>query len=121
MNQQNSMEGRDAWEMLIYGKWVDPIMSLIAAYEMIRTGLVDDGLLRIMVENLRRFFPGFADTEVIARMIGMTPMICNSPPIFLDGILAAELPAGDILGMPIDKLDYEGPWTTWLGGVKIRN
>ena len=59
-------------ETLLYGKWLDPIMSLIGAYELIRQGVlkVRPDHLDLMLTNLRKYFRGLPDTEAIAKVIG---------------------------------------------------
>lgn len=58
------------WFELLYGKWLDPVMALIACYELIRRGAAESQLdsMREVLDNMRTYFPGFADTEVIAKL-----------------------------------------------------
>jgi hypothetical protein len=99
------------WWDLLYAKWLDPLMALLACYELIRRGEAsnDGGLMRTVVGNLRRHFPGIADTEVIASLIG-EPADLRGTPLFLEGILATEVE----LPLPRANLDYASTWTTWL-------
>src|SRR5207245_1819253 len=36
-------EDRQAWMELLYGKWLDPIMAIMAAYELVRTNSFPTG------------------------------------------------------------------------------
>ena len=80
------------------------------SHELIRRGEVakDVSLLRTALANLRRHFPGIADTEVIASLIG-EPADLRGTPLFLDGILATEVEPP----LPRANLDYANTWTTW--------
>ncbi len=120
---------QDVWTRLIYQKWSEPIMSLIAAYDLIRRGLVGQNgesrrtLLQTMVGNLRLFFPGIPDEEAVARLIGDVSLLPVSPPLFTDGVLAFDdnqevVMMGGLGGLPPDKVDYSSPWTLWRGIVR---
>jgi len=119
--KKGTNEKRD-WDALMFGKWLDPIMSLIACYEIIRCGQVQSYTdnLRIVIKNLRTYFPGIPDTEVIAHLIGMkTNEKANkikSPPLINDGVLAYEDMEKN-LPLPASKLDYTTSWTAWRGAV----
>ncbi len=123
--QKRSLTGENGfseneWVELINGKWLDPVMSLIGGYELIRRGQNKENnknFLRTMVKNLRTFFPGIPDTEAIARLIGENSQIPAGPPVLLDGILAFNIEEEDIFGPPANKLDYGSPWTRWFGIV----
>ncbi|HEX3254000.1 MAG TPA: caspase family protein [Pyrinomonadaceae bacterium] len=111
-------EQKRDWDALMYGKWLDPIMSLIACYEIIRRGQVNEqsNLLKVVIGNLRRYFAGIPDTEVIAHQLGMGATIPNEAPLLMDGVLALDHPE-DCLPLSVSRLDYSSPWTTWRGAV----
>ncbi len=118
--EMNPLSAGD-WIDLIHGKWLDPVMSLIGAYEMIRRGLKknDKELLQRMIGNLRKFFPGIPDTEAIAKIIG-EPWDENlrGAPLLLDGVFAHdENQEQRILPLPHNRVDYNSAWTSWRGGV----
>ena len=115
--QENTQEKHD-WDALMYGKWLDPIMSLIACYEIIRRGKAESQreTLRVVIGNLKKYFPGIPDTEVIARSIGMKANRINEPPLLMDGVLALE-DSEQSLPLSASKLDYASPWTAWRGAV----
>jgi len=100
------------WWDLLYGKWLDPIMAIVASYELIRRGLTPEKFanLRTVVTNLRQYFPGIADTDAIARMLGEPASRPPTPPLFLDGVLGLGVEPESPEGF---QLDYSSPWTLW--------
>ena len=107
-------------KMLLGGKWLDPIMSLIGAYELIRQGKLKDNpnRLNLMLSNLRKYFAGLPDTEAIAKIAGQQWKMPEGAPLLLDSILAFdELQERRILTLPYDQVDYGSPWTSWRGMV----
>jgi hypothetical protein len=109
----------NAWRDALYGKWVDPIMSLIAAYELLRRGERGD-LLREAIGNLRRWFADLPDVSVLAKLFdpSATPSAWPpaSPPILRDGLDALD---DDTVMWPFPpaRLSYDGPWTAWRRAV----
>jgi hypothetical protein len=114
----NTEEGRD-WNALLSGKWLDPIMSLIACYEILRSGKVDESRYSLItvIENLREYFPGLPDTEIIADRAGIPPNPIDNAPLLTDGLLLLEN-SEDLLRLPASRLDYSSPWTLWRGAVR---
>ncbi|MEP7153375.1 MAG: hypothetical protein ABI856_16865, partial [Nitrospira sp.] len=115
---KDNTEEKQDWDALMRGKWLDPIMSLIACYEIIRRGKVNSqkGTLKTVIRNLRTYFPGIPDTEVIANLIGLKANIMDKPPLLMDGVLSLE-DAEQNLPLSESKLDYTSPWTAWRGAV----
>ena len=109
------------WMDLINSKWLDPVMSLIAAYDMIRQrGLEESkGILSLMLKNLRLYFAGIPDIEAIAKMLGCEDwQMPQAPPLLLEGLLAfGKVDQHDKFSLPANKLDYGSPWTSWIGAV----
>jgi hypothetical protein len=103
-------------KMLLGGKWLDPIMSLIGAYELIRQGALqkNPNRLDVMIENLRKYFEGLPDTEAIAKICGKQWHIPHGAPLLLESILAFdETQEQRILPLAYDEVDYGSPWTSW--------
>ena len=98
-------------ESLLYFKWFEPVVALLAGYELARRGDVDD--LRIAVQNLRGYFKGLPDNEALAHLAGMNPVMPSVPPIVLDGFQALNLMAGQPGLPPAEALVFRGPWTMW--------
>lgn len=115
---QKDRQEKRLWKDLMYGKWVDPIMCIIACYEIIRRGEAKNKkrTLKIVIGNLRKYFSGIPDTEIIARLTGLEAKEMAGPPLLMDGMLAIEDSEEDIL-LSASKLDYACPWTTWRGMV----
>jgi predicted RNA-binding protein with RPS1 domain len=102
---------RRTLEELLYLKWFDPIIAIMAAYELIRTGERDK--LGEVVENLEKFFPELPDTWAIKRLMnGDAPF--RGWPIFSDGLLAFTEQFNE-LPYSADRLDYLSAWTLWRG------
>lgn len=107
------------WPKLLYGKWLDPIMSLIACYELIRRGRRKEASLPTVLRNLRENFPGLADTEAVARLAGHKWTMPAGVPIFLDGAMAMPELLEEQRGAQI--LDYRAPWTMWIGPLRTKD
>jgi hypothetical protein len=106
---------RAAWEDLLYGKWLDPTMAVMAAYELARNRNSPDAhLLDTAVANLRKYFSILPDVEIIAKLAGYPWAPPRGLPLFLTGLQAIGQPE-NLLPLPATKLDYVGPWITWLG------
>ena len=100
-------------EALLYFKWFEPIVALLAGYELARRGDVDS--LRIAVQNLRGHFKGLPDNEALAHLAGLNSVMPSMPPIVLDGFQALNLMAGQPGLPPAEALAFRGPWTMWRG------
>jgi hypothetical protein len=113
-------DNRGYWRDALYGKWVDPTMALFAAYELLRRRRQPDGDrtsdLHIAVGNLRRFFAGIPDIELLAKLAGFPYREPQHPPLILDGLLAWDA-AEDMLPLDPGRLTYEGPWVMWRNAV----
>jgi hypothetical protein len=108
-------------DLLLDGKWLDPIMSLIGAYELIRQGALQENpnRLDVMLRNLRAFFKGLPDTEAIAKICEKPWNMPQGAPLLLESILAFdETQEQRILPLPYDQVDYGSPWTSWRDMVK---
>lgn len=106
----------DSWNGLLYGKWLDPITALLAAYQLAGNPKTETalGFLKQTLANLRAWFPTLPDTEVVARIAGLPHAEPQSSPLFLAGLQALENPEA-LTPLPMGKLNYAGPWITWLG------
>jgi hypothetical protein len=108
---------RHLWDDSLYGKWLDPMMSVVMCYEMIRRGRKNElkDQLQVVARNLWRYFK-LPDSHAILNILGeqVKPL---TPPLFLDGVIPfAESSA--FLPFPSSKLDYASPWTTWTNVVE---
>lgn len=110
----------DYWLDLLYGKWLDPVMALIACYELIRRGAAEKqrNAMQEVLGNMRRYFPGFADTEVIAMLVGEPYIRPTTAPLLMDGFMA--LGATDILPLGDEGLDFNSIWTSWRNALPLQ-
>jgi hypothetical protein len=108
------------WNDLVNHKWLDPVMALIAAYDVIRHGTIEQAkrLLSVVNSNLRKYFEGIADVEAIAKRLDTQWKLPQTAPLLLDGVLAFDdVQEKKMLPLPLDTLDYKSPWTSWRGAV----
>jgi hypothetical protein len=108
-------------EDLLDGKWLDPVMSLIGAYQTIRDGTLKEhpNRLDLMLKNLRTFFAGLPDIEAIAKMLGQPWSMPQGAPLLLESVLAFdEIQEQRILPLSYNEVDYGSSWTSWRGMIK---
>lgn len=107
------------WQDSMWGKWLDPMMSVIMCYELIRQGKGREmsGQIRVVANNLSRYF-GMPDSEAILTMIRDRYVVPKTPPLFVDGIIPYSKES-DLLPFPAAKIDYRSPWTTWRAVVTL--
>jgi hypothetical protein len=113
------LEDQHRWMELLYGKWLDPVMALMASYELARSVKKSDGIkaeLDVALGNLRKYFGELPDVEIVARIAGQASKPVTSLPLFLAGLQALGTNVQFMPNyLPPNKLDYTGPWVTWLG------
>lgn len=100
---------------LLYAKWLDPIGSSLAAYELIRRGTTDS--LAEVVANMTRFFPELPDTWALTRLNGDMNVQPRGAPLFLDGLRAFPQ-YGELLPFSAGHLDFTSTWTMGRGAVE---
>lgn len=101
---------------LLHGKSPDPLMSVIAGYELVRRGQTDR--LRKEIEYLHKLPSDIPDVDAIVMLSGDEQEQLSRPPLFLDGLLA--IPSyQELLPLDSNRLDFRGPWTAWRSAVKI--
>ncbi|HEY0661254.1 MAG TPA: caspase family protein [Lysobacter sp.] len=107
-------EGHDL-DMLIDAKWLDPIGSALACYELIRRN--QSARLPVILDNMRLYFPEMPDTVALERLhAGMIdPAPAPGLPLFQDGLRAWPDLA---LPYPESHLDFTSPWTAWRMAVQ---
>jgi hypothetical protein len=113
---------RDIWkevpgqalDEILFSKWLDPIVSSFAAYELIRRGSTRS--IPDVIHNLSTYFPDLPDTAALANLFGSGPMAYKGPPLFLDG-LRGFLGIEGQLPLPAGNIDYTSTWTAWRGAV----
>ena len=103
------------------GKWLDPLAALVACYELYRSGQSNSAMpvLQTIIKGLRGSYPGIPDTEAISSLLGLPFRRPDMPPLFLDGFIVFSSDDG-WLSLPLNKIDYNSPWTEWKGVGKRR-
>src|SRR5262249_7070799 len=109
----------DYWLDLLFGKWLDPVMALISCYELIRRGAAESqrNIMREVLHNMRTYFPGIPDTEIIAMLVGEPHSPPTTTPLLMDGFMA--LGATDILLLGEEGLDFDSIWTSWRNTLPL--
>ncbi len=101
------------WKELLSGDWLDPVMGLLAAYELANNSRAADAeKLPGLVQSLRAAYPLIPDVELVAKLAGLPYTEPTGTPLILTGYHALDRQS---LPLPAGKLDYNGPWLTWLG------
>ncbi|HZI06791.1 MAG TPA: caspase family protein [Archangium sp.] len=108
----------DFWETALFGKWIDPTMALFGAYELLRRREpgMRGRLLHTAIRNLRHYFGGIPDIELLAKLAGLRHEEPRHSPLILDGLLSWDYEE-DALPLAAGKLTYEGPWVMWRNAV----
>jgi hypothetical protein len=103
-------------DFLLYFKWYEPVVALLAAYELIRRGETE--ALPEVVRNLRRHFADLPDTDALARLAELDWKMPTKPPLVLEGFQALDLMTTMPFDIPPgDAQLFRGPWTMWRGLV----
>jgi len=98
-------------DALLDFRWVEPVVTLLSAYELVRRGRVD--VLPTLVNNLRGHFPGLPDTEALARLANLPSNVPPRPPLVLEGLQVLDLLDGRAGVPPSGQVDFRGPWSAW--------
>lgn len=98
------------------GKWLEPLMAIMASYELIRRGKAD--LLQTAIENLRYFFPEIPDVEALVKLSGGEWERPSRLPLFQDGLLAIS-DFWELLPLDPAHLEFRSRWTAWRNAVKV--
>lgn len=99
------------WQDLLWGKWLDPVMAIMACYELQRSG---EAVGTAVLNNLIQYYGQLPDVVAISSLLGAVKPP-NAVPMFLAGVRTfPELQ----LPLPKGKLDFGSPWTSWVGAVR---
>jgi len=103
------------WSDSLYGKWLDPMMGVVACYEMLRLGRAQE--LTVALDNLARYFADLPDTAALLKLAGRGGPLAapQSPPLVTEGY--AAFPDGTFPVLPGSRLEYGTFWTTWRNAV----
>lgn len=120
-------ELQDAWTDLIYGKWLDPIASIIAGADLLRRGVLnpqsplaqyrDD--LPVMIGNFRKYFGRIPDVEALAKLTGEAWTLPKAAPLLADSAAAFDQQEQrQLMPYPNDRRQFGTPWIMWADAVK---
>ena len=107
------------WDDLLHAKWLDPLLTLIAAHEIVRAGQVEakHDVLETVEANMTRYFRGIPDTLVLSSFLGKKIAKPQAPPMLRESLMS--LPAFfDVLPFPREKLDHDSMWVSWRDAVR---
>ena len=104
------------FEEVLWMKWLDPIASCLASYELFRRGDPNHSMPTV-VGNMRQFFSDLPDTAALVTLSGQPEAKPTGVPLFFDGLRAFPDYA-QWLPLPASHLDFTSPWTAWLAAVK---
>jgi hypothetical protein len=109
------------WEDAMYGKWLDPMMSVIMCYELIRRGQGREksNQIQTVANNLQKFFQ-LPDADAVLYLIGQHDRIPKTPPLFVDGLIPFT-DHSELLPFRASKIDFRSPWTTWRQVVTLND
>jgi hypothetical protein len=100
----------------LFGKWLDPMMAIVACYELVRQGRVLE--IQTPLGNLEQYFGELPDTVALRHLVspGVTLQPPRWPPLVVDGFTAFDAAAFEVL--PQSRLAPSELWTTWRNAVE---
>jgi hypothetical protein len=116
---QMAKEESANWDALLHAKWLDPLLALIAAHEIVRSGriAVERRSLATVEANMNRYFRGIPDTLVLSALLRKKVGKPEGPPLLRESLMS--LPAFfEALPFPREKLDHDSMWVCWRDAVK---
>ena len=106
---------RQRWLEMIYGKWVEPLVAIMAGFDMLtRDRAQQENNLRTMASNLGEFFGGIPDVEVFRALVERRTPAPVGVPLLRDSLLRVPGLTGR-LQFPASRLDYDSAFTCWVG------
>lgn len=110
------------WQDLLNSKWTDPMLGLIALYDIVRRGKQARASapypVEVVLGNLNSYFNQLPDVVVLHNVFKLgPPLATDGTPLFLDGVLAARL--SEQLPLPASHLDFNSAYTSWRNAVSL--
>jgi len=112
-------EDKRRWESMLFGKWIDPLLALMAIFDAIRRGRAQANHANLgeAIRNLTKHFGELPDVHAAAQALGMAAgAVPNGTPLLLESLLRAPEWKKSLPLKP-DALDYGSMWTSWWGTV----
>jgi Caspase domain len=114
----------EIWRSLLDAKWIDPILGIVALYDIVRQGAQKQSPYRVesVLANLQHYFPDIPDVAVLHRLLLNSILPVKGAPLFLEGALALAAPdAKNVMTLSSDRLDFNSIWTCWRDAVQQQN
>jgi hypothetical protein len=73
--------------------------------------------MKEVLNNMRQYFPGFADTEIIAMLLDEKFIPPQNPPLLMDGVIAIGTKGR--LPLPQEKFEFNSIWTLWRNVLSL--
>jgi len=107
------------WRTLLDAKWTDPILAVVALYDIVRQGSAKSSPYSVqsVLGNLERYFLDLPDVGILHRLLLKTSAPINGTPLFLEGLLASR-EASNTMALSPDRLDFNSVWTSWRDAVQ---
>jgi len=119
---------REVYDEVTRAKWLDPVVSLIAANDLIRRGALNPKnelnarfgeLLPVMVENYRTCFHAIPDVEALAKTVGQPWAVPQATPLLADSVASFSIEQQHtFMPFPNDCRHFGTPWVAWVGAVQ---
>jgi hypothetical protein len=107
------------WRTLLDAKWTDPILAIVAMYDIVRQGAAKASPYSVesVLHNLERYFPGIPDVAVLHRLLLKSSVPIVGTPLFLEGALSSP-EATSTMTLSQNRLDFNSVWTSWRDAVR---
>jgi hypothetical protein len=112
-------EDKSRWDSLLFGKWIDPLLGLMAIFDAARRGRVagERAMLATAMMNLNQYFGELPDVSAAGQILGMPSRAPAGTPLLLESLQRVP-DFKNTLPLKADFLDYDSMWTSWWAAVK---
>jgi len=111
-------EDQARWNLLLHGKWIDPLLGVMTIYDALRRGRAQKARMQLAqtTANLIRFFGELPDVRAASKALGLPSQPAAGTPLLIESLhRAPELK--ETSPLKADFLDYSSMWTSWWGAV----
>jgi hypothetical protein len=109
----------EVWRTLLDAKWIDPILAIVALYDIVRQGAAKASPYSVesVLRNLEHYFSTIPDVAVLRRLLLKSSVAIAGTPLFLEGALSSP-DATNTMTLSQDRLDFNSVWTSWRDAVR---